>query len=116
MPMACWSHPRRHVASPDKVRMRLQCPTFPPTIKMGVDMADTDPKPPAVELDQEARDLQLARIKAESRKAIAEASMAAGKALTPGVGADALRSTVDFGESGGSSLTTIVASEQLSRV
>ncbi len=79
-------------------------------------MSDADPKVPAVELDEEARQLQLDRIKAEARKTIAEASDHHGKAITPTVGDDALRSTVDLGEGTGSTLTTIVASEQLSRV
>src|SRR4051812_46341472 len=78
-------------------------------------MSDADPTVPAVELDEEARRLQLDRIKAEARKTIAEASVATGKAITPTVG-DALRSTVDLGEGTGSTLATIVASEQLSRV
>ena len=76
-------------------------------------MANSPEKPPEVALDEEAKQLKLAQVKAEARKAIAEADAGTAAAGVPAAQSKPMAGAVDVGEKGGSSLVAVVAAKAL---
>jgi hypothetical protein len=69
-----------------------------------------------VPLDDEAKQLKLLQIKAEARKAIADAQLSPAQSTLSDAQSKLLANPVDLGDKGGSSLAAVVASAALTRV